>query len=72
MKLRVDVSEMTPAQFRRYWVSSGFPWCDVCEKPAVWREGFGYQHSSAEHPHGIHSDLDDHAVSVKDWWNDYV
>lgn len=53
------------------WVEDGFPWCDTCEKPAVWSEFHGWCHATDEYPFGVPATMDDtdHEVTAKDWWN---
>jgi hypothetical protein len=47
----------------------GFPWCDTCKRPAVYREGFGNLHSTAAHPFGVPASLDTsgHEVTMREW-----
>jgi hypothetical protein len=49
---------------------AGFPWCDTCKLPAVFMEGQGYLHSTAEYPFGVHESMDDsgHEVTTREWW----
>lgn len=58
-----------PAEFTREQWRYGFPWCDVCEEPALVTEPFGWRHASAEYPAGIpaHIDQSDHAISALAW-----
>lgn len=68
----VAVSDMSDKQYRLYCARNGFPWCDICERPAIWREGFGYRHTTPQHPNGVPRDEDrsGHKVTVKGWFND--
>lgn len=72
MRGSTQTSTMTLSEYRRYCLSAGFPWCDTCENPVVWREGFGYQHASPERPLGIFRDQDTsgHTPTCRAWYND--
>lgn len=45
------------------------PWCDTCKQPAVWKEGQGWLHATAEHPFGQPpwSDQSGHEVTAREW-----
>jgi hypothetical protein len=56
---------------RRY---SRAPWCDTCERPAVFHESFGMRHSSQDFPFGIPEHLDaenadGHEVTMQRWFD---
>lgn len=53
---------------RRY---QGFPWCDICEGPAVLSTILGMVHTSRDFPSGIppHLDPEKHEVTMKRWYN---
>lgn len=48
---------------------AGFPWCDTCRRPAVFREGEGMLHSTPEHRFGLPRRFDDsgHEVTIHEW-----
>ncbi len=50
---------------------NGFPWCDTCRQPAVWRESWGMLHSTPEHMFGLppHLDSSGHKVTMSEWWS---
>jgi hypothetical protein len=48
------------------------PWCDICERPAVFNEALGMRHSSQDFPFGIPEHLDDsdgHEVTMRRWFD---
>lgn len=59
-------------EYKRRCRSQGFPWCDTCQNPAVYREGAGYLHSTPDRPYGLFEDQDPsrHAVTVKEWFKE--
>jgi hypothetical protein len=62
-----DVSDA----FREAHKTKGFPWCDTCKEPAVWREAQGLLHSTDAHPFGLppHLDVSGHEVTTREWDN---
>jgi hypothetical protein len=62
------VSDELRAETRR----AGFPWCDACGEPAVWRESQGWLHSTDVHRFGLpqHLDQSGHEVTARQWWED--
>jgi hypothetical protein len=69
------MSETTPdprvvsEAFRQDCKAKGFPWCDTCKEPAVWREFTGMLHSTDAHPFGLppHMDSSGHKVTMREW-----
>ncbi len=65
---------MSEEEFVQLHRKKGFPWCDTCGLPAVWREQAGeHQHVTIEFPLGIYSrdDTSGHKVTCRDWWGDF-
>ena len=49
----------------------GSPWCDTCQRPSLGTVS-GYQHVTADYPHGIDRELDpngDHEISHHQWYD---
>ncbi|WP_088320317.1 hypothetical protein [Kineosporia sp. R_H_3] len=58
-----------PSAFAGAWRAEGFPWCDVCRKPAVQKPGLEARHATVEHPDGVQFEADPsgHRVSITQW-----
>lgn len=67
----VEARAGADAEHRDMCKRNGFPWCDTCGNPAVFREGSGVLHATAEQPHGVHphEDRTDHEPSMVQWAN---
>lgn len=64
---------MTPEEYRLDNLRRGFPYCDVCNQPAIVREHQPHRHTSVKFPYGIPADQDrsGHEPVIRKWWKDY-
>jgi hypothetical protein len=63
---------MTEQELRKEHARKGFPWCDGCGAPTVWREGQGFVHVTANDPTGMNPDPSDHEITGKAWARDHT